>query len=96
MKMVMISCNEAIDDEVTELLSSCGVDSFTKFRRALGKGKSSGSHLDSAIWPGANNVYLVVLEDKPAKALLEKVKQARNSLGKEGIKAFLLPVEDST
>ena len=31
MKMVMISCNEAIDDEVSEVLTECGLENYTKF-----------------------------------------------------------------
>ena len=94
MKMVMIIYNEAIDEEVMSALQACCIDSFTKWQRVLGKGKLSGSHLDSSVWPGANNVCMAVVEDSKTGVILTQVKTLRKTLGKEGIKAFVLPVEE--
>ncbi len=96
MKMVMVVYNEAIDDEVMDGLQTCCIDSFTKWQRVLGRGKTSGPHLDSNIWPGANNVCMAVVEDHKVPLLLTQVKNLRKALGKEGIKAFVLPVEEVT
>ncbi len=91
--MVMVVYNEAVDNEVMDVFKACGIDSFTKWQRVLGKGKLSQPHLDSNVWPGVNNVCIVVTEDKEAFSLLSQVKNLRQVLGKEGIKAFVLPVE---
>jgi len=96
MKMVMIVYNEAIDDEVMSSLESCSLASFTKWQKVLGKGKASGAHLDSSVWPGANNVCMAVVEDSKVAPILTEVRNLRKTLGKEGIKAFILPVEDLT
>ncbi|MEW6008627.1 MAG: PG0541 family transporter-associated protein [Candidatus Omnitrophota bacterium] len=96
MKMVLIVYNEAIDDEVMESLEACSVESFTKWQKVLGKGKVSEPHLDTTIWPGANNVCMTVIEDKKIPGLLEQVKNLRKALGKEGIKAFVIPIEEIT
>lgn len=96
MKMLMIIYNEAIDEEVMAALEVCCVESFTKFRRVLGKGKLSGAHLDSNTWPGANNVLMSVADDGKIPAVLKQVKSLRETLGKEGIKAFVWPVEEAT
>lgn len=96
MKMVMVIYNQAIEEEVTQVLEACDIDGFTKWQRVLGKGKLSGRHLDSSVWPGANNVCMTVVEESKVTALLSKVKQLRQVLGKEGIKAFVLPVEEIT
>ncbi len=96
MKMVMIIYNEAIDDEVLEALCSCGAECFTKWQRVLGKGQASEPHLDSNVWPGVNNVCMAVTDDKKVPGILNKIKELRSRLGKEGIKAFVLPVEAST
>jgi nitrogen regulatory protein PII len=96
MKMVLISYNEAIDEEVMEALTVCCIDSFTKWQRVLGKGTLSEPHLDSSVWPGVNNVCMAVVEDKKVPPVLEKVKELRRKLAKEGIKAFVLPVEEIT
>ncbi len=96
MKMAMIIYNEAIDEEVMHSLKICSIDSFTKWQKVLGRGKISGAHLDSNIWPGANNVCMIVADDDKINSLLTQVNNLRQTLGKEGIKAFLLPVEEIT
>ena len=96
MKLVLIAYNEAIDGEVIEVLRQCGGDAYTKWTKALGQGSSSGPHLGSHVWPKHNNVLAVVVSDETARRLLDKVRELRESLGREGIKAFLLPVEDVT
>jgi nitrogen regulatory protein PII len=96
MKMVMIVYNEAIDEEVMGSLLACCIGGFTKWQRVLGQGKISEPHLDSSVWPGTNNVCMAVVENEKVKPLLEQVKGLRKQLGKEGIKAFVLPVEEVT
>jgi len=96
LKMVMISYNEAIDAEVMEVLTNCGVKNYTKILGTFGKGETSGTHLGNDIWPGRNNILYVVCEEKDAKQLLSCVKAARVKLVKEGIKAFVLPLEEIT
>lgn len=94
MKMVMISYNEAVEDEVMEALTNCAIKNYTKIEGTYGKGETSGTHLGNDIWPGKNNILYVACQDKEAKALLLSIKELRKSIGKEGVKAFLMPVED--
>lgn len=96
MKMVLIIYNEAIDDEVAEVLENCGLKYYTKWQRVLGRGELSQPHLATNVWPGQNNVLAVVCQDDEAKTLLSCVKDLRKTLSKEGIKAFLLPIEEVT
>lgn len=96
-KMVMISYNEAIDAEVMEaLVESCVIDNYTKVPGVFGKGKSSGTHGGDDIWPGRNNLLMVGCSEKEAEQLMAHVQKLRNTLGKEGIKAFVMPVEAAT
>ncbi len=94
MKLVLIAYNEALDEEVGELLDENAVEGFTKWTKAYGKGRSSGPHLGTHVWPKANNVLAVVTDDETAGKLLDGVRQLRTRLAKEGVKAFLLNVED--
>jgi nitrogen regulatory protein PII len=96
MKMVMIIYNEAIDEEIMDSLQSCCIEYFTKWRRVLGKGQASEPHLDTSVWPGVNNVCMMVVDDEKVAPIVSKVKELRKNLGKEGIKAFVLPVEEIT
>jgi hypothetical protein len=94
--MVMIAYNEAIDQEVMETLEGCTVKNYTKATGAFGKGDTSGTHLGNDIWPGRNNIVFVACQENDAKQLMTCVRALRSKLGKEGVKAFVLPLEEMT
>jgi hypothetical protein len=96
MKMVMLMYNEALDNEVMEILENCLLKYYTKTTGVFGCGQSSGTHLGTDIWPGRNNILYVACEEAAAKKIIVLVKQLRKSLGAEGVKAFLMPLEDLT
>lgn len=96
MKMAMLVYNEALDNEVMEILENCLMKNYTKLTGVFGCGTSSGTHLGTDIWPGRNNILYVACEEAVAKKIIASVKQIRKSLGVEGIKAFLMPLEDLT
>ena len=96
MKFVLIAYNEALDDEVLEALRDSGAENYTKWTKVLGKGTTSGPHLDSHVWPKANNVLAVAVPETEAEALLDNVRELRETLGHEGVKAFQLPLEEVT
>jgi nitrogen regulatory protein PII len=95
-KLVLIAHNMAIDGEVTEALAAAGVEAYTKLPNALGKGHTSDPHLNTDVWPGENTVTLVAVEDALVAPVLDKVRELRATLGREGIKAFVLPIEALT
>jgi len=95
-KMIMISYNEALDIEVMEALEKCDLKNYTKLSASYGKGVSSGTHMGDDIWPGRNNILYVACEDSKAKALLFAIKSLREQFKSEGVKAFVLPLEEIT
>jgi nitrogen regulatory protein PII len=96
MKAVLIVHNVAIDGEVDEALEALGIHCFTKFTDTLGRGQMSEPHLNTDVWPGTNLATLVVVEDLQAKAVMSRVRQLRQTLGKEGVKAFMWTIEETT
>jgi nitrogen regulatory protein PII len=96
MKMVMIVYNEALDAGVMEVLAECALTNYTKISGVFGKGTSSGTHLGNDIWPGRNNILDVGCDDKQAQQMLSCVRELRKKIGHEGIKAFILPIEEIT
>jgi len=96
MKMVMICYNEAVDDEVMEMLEGCSVQNYTKLAAVFGRGRTSGAHMGNDIWPGRNNMLYVACEDGAAKKLLSGVGELRRQLGAEGVKAFSWNIEEAT
>jgi nitrogen regulatory protein PII len=96
MKMVMLVYNEALDNEVMEILESCSIKNYTKIPEVFGCGAASGTHLGTDIWPGRNNILYVACEEVASNKIIALVKQIRKSLGAEGIKAFIMPLEEIT
>ncbi|OGP53059.1 MAG: hypothetical protein A2Y65_07610 [Deltaproteobacteria bacterium RBG_13_52_11] len=96
MKIVMIVHNVAIDEEVNELLGNLGIEHYTKFPDVLGRGELSEPHLNTEVWPGVNVATVVATENKKAMELMDGIRELRKTLGKEGIKGFLIPVEKVT
>jgi len=96
MKAVLIIHNAAIDEEVNEALAAIGIEHYTKFPNTLGKGELSEPHLNTEVWPAINCGTLVVTDQAKAKQLMDKVRQMRKELGKEGLKAFIWEIEDIT
>ena len=96
MKMTMLTYNEAMDEEVMQLLEECGLRNYTKLEGTHGKGETSGTHLGSETWPGLNNILYIACEDVQAKKIVAGVKELRKRLGREGVKAFVWEVEEVT
>ena len=96
MKMVMISYNEALEGDVMEKLQAAGIESYTQWTKVRGKGKTAEPHLGSTVWPKYNTVIMAAIDDDMLPALLAGVRELRKKLGREGIKAFVLPLEQVT
>lgn len=93
---MLICYNEAIDDEVIEVLNRAGANGYTKWTKVLGKGTTSGPHLYSHIWPKANNVIATVLPEEMTTTIFTDIRKMKTELGKEGIKAFMWEIDDIT
>lgn len=96
MKMVIVVYNEALDNEMMEILENCMLKNYTKITGVFGRGESSGTHLGTDIWPGRNSLLYIACEDKDGRKVIASVKELRKSLGPEGVKAFLLPLDEIT
>ncbi len=97
MKMVIIAYNEALDQEVLEALEACcDLVRYTKWTKVMGRGRQSEPHLLDHVWPKANNVLMTCADDEKARRIMDRVRELRRHVGKQGIKAFLLPVDDVT
>lgn len=96
MKMLMLVFNEAVDEEVMEMLQACGMNNYTRINGIFGKGRTSGTHLGTDIWPGRNNLLLLAVPDDKMPHALECVQTLRKTLGAEGVKAFVWNLEAVT
>lgn len=96
MKMVLVSYNEAIDNDIMDALENCNIKNYTKINSVFGRGIASGTHLGDDIWPGRNNILYVACQDSEAKQIISCVKELRKKLGQEGIKAFSWNLDEIT
>jgi nitrogen regulatory protein PII len=94
MKMLMVVYNEVLDDEVMEILDEAKVKGYTKTSGVFGCGETSGTHLGTDIWPGLNNILYIACQDSQLKEMLVKIKELKGKSSHEGIKAFVLPLEE--
>jgi nitrogen regulatory protein PII len=95
MKMVIFVYNASIEDEVRKCMNECGVDRFTRAGGLHGRGGHSEPHMGTHIWPSTNSMIMIVCGDETADRLLEKIKELKERFRESGVKAFLLPVEES-
>lgn len=96
MKLVMIAYNEAVDDDILKILDDHGIEGYTKWTKVYGQGRGSGPHLGTHVWPKANNVIAAALEPAQSDAVMSDVRALRARMSHQGIKAFVLPLEEWT
>ncbi|GBD94466.1 hypothetical protein BMS3Abin05_02075 [bacterium BMS3Abin05] len=94
MKEVQITYNEAINAELIACLTTHGISTYTKIPHVFGVGTHSDPHMGSHVWPGENNMLFIVAEDEAVAKIMDCVRQLKKKKLKEGIKAFLIPVEE--
>ena len=95
MKALMVIYNAAIESMVAGCMKECGIKSYTKFPRIHGAGKSAGPRLDTHVWPGLNNALFIVAGEDEISSMAEKIRDLKSRYSREGVKAFILPVEET-
>jgi nitrogen regulatory protein PII len=94
MKAILVICAPALEGAVMGALARNGGSRYTKLPYLLGEGGHSEPHLDNHVWPGSNMGVLVVAEDDNIKKMVEAIKAIKKEHLKDGVKAFVLPIEE--
>ncbi|KPJ88274.1 MAG: hypothetical protein AMS17_06025 [Spirochaetes bacterium DG_61] len=89
--IVLMMYDRAIDEEVMEMLSSLEIRYYTKWRDVVGVGRRD-PHLGDDVWPGLNNVLLMVIDEEKKRRLVEMVKVLQKNFPSVGLRAFVAPV----
>jgi len=92
--MVLIIHDRAIDEEVGELLTALDLQYYTKWKDVVGVGEKD-PHLGDHVWPGLNNVTMVVVEEGKEEKLMKSVKALQAAFPSVGLRAFVVPVLDA-
>jgi len=96
MKLILICYSAPLHQDVLDALARVNAASYTLWPKTLGVGRGSSPHLDSPVWPGYNCALAVVVDAATKDPLMQEVRALRQRHREEGIKAFVLPVEEAT
>lgn len=81
MKLAFIIHNEHYAGRVLELLSRCGIDYYTRWEKAMGKGHQTEPHLGTGTYASLNGVFMIGFEDEaPLQALIEEIRAANTTI----------------
>jgi hypothetical protein len=88
---VFIFYDRAIDEEVLDVLTSCCIETYTRWHNVSGVG-STGPHLGDHVWPALNNVMMTVVPEERKTEILERVRRLQEDFPFTGLRAVALPV----
>jgi hypothetical protein len=94
--MALLVCNTYFMDRVMKILKDNGIDYFTTWDNAKGKGHGTEPHLGSRAYSSTNSVTMVAFEDDaPLAALIGAVQAANREIQRaaDHIRLFQLPLE---
>ena len=96
MKMTFIVCNSFFTDRVMQLLKDNGIDYYTSWEHAKGKGHGTEPHLGSGAYGSTNSVTMIAFQDEdPLKRLIRGITAANLEIGRpsDRIRLFQMPLE---
>lgn len=96
MKAVFIVYNQAYNKEIVELMESMGQRGYTVWENIGGRGSVEGEpHLGDHAWPTQNHAVLSVMEDSLAGKVMEALRKTDADNPKLGLRAYVLPVNET-
>jgi hypothetical protein len=96
MKFAFVVHNEHLTRRAMELLDTAGIDYYTRWDRATGKGRGTDPHLGQGGFASTNVVLMIAFqEDAPLTKLIEAITAANDGvkLPDDRIRLFQLPLE---
>ena len=95
MKMFMIVYSQASDYDVINQFKKAGIRRYTKMEQAQGEGDETEPKLGTHSWPGRNNVLLMAIQNEECDVVKDVVRRLKQDHPRAGVKAFVLPMEES-
>ena len=96
MKMAMIVCNSYFMDRVARILRDAGIDYFTSWDKATGKGRGTEPHLGSGAYSSTNTVTMIAFDaEAPLAALIRGIEAVNTGIQRaaDRIRLFQLPLD---
>jgi len=76
--MVMAVIEDGIHPDVMELLQARGIDHYTLWQDLEGAGETGPKH-GNPVWPGLNNMLMLVLDEEQVEPFIEAMHKLRDS-----------------
>ena len=96
MKMVFLVCNSYHADRLMQLLADLGIDYYTRWDKAIGKGHGTEPHLGSGSFGSTNSVVMIAFEDEVAlEALVGGIGGVNGAISRaaDRIRLFAMPLD---
>lgn len=96
MKMAFVVHNEYFTPDVMRILKDAGIDYYTRWDHAQGKGHGTEPHLGSGGYASMNAVMMIGFEDESAlEGLIGRIKAANEKIARpdDRIRLFQLPLD---
>ena len=94
---IFVACNQAVYDDVIEVMHRHNIKGFTGWDNVTGAGSRGGEpHLGTNAWPTMNSALITFVEDEErAKRFMDALSTLDKQFEKLGLRAFSWKV-DST
>ena len=96
MKMAFIVHNEYFTPRVMKLLQDAGIDYYTRWDRAQGKGSGTEPHLGWGGFASTNAVLMIAFQDESTlESLILRITEANHEITRadDRIRLFQLPLD---
>ena len=96
MKMAFLVHSEWQAAQVMEILAACGIDYYTRWDKAQGKGRGTEPHLGSGSFGSTNSVMMIAFQDEaPLGDLIRTIDAANAEIRRasDRIRLFQMPLE---
>lgn len=95
-KCLFITYNQAYHPMIVKILNKNNLRGYTSWQGVSGEGSRGGEpHLGSHAWPTLNNAMITIVPSDKVGYILEALKQLDESTPEQGLRAFVLPVDES-
>ena len=96
MKAIFIAFDQAYYERIVAVLPEVGGRGFTAWQEVQGRGSSTGEpHYGTHAWPSLASAMVVMLDDDRVAHLLDKLHQMDLETPRLGLRAWVLPVEQT-
>ena len=96
MKLTFLVCNEFYLQQLMDILGAAGIDYYTRWENAKGKGRGTDPHLGRGSFASTNVVLMIAFEDTaPLKALIQRIETHNAGVARKDdrIRLFQVPLE---